>query len=438
MPLLSATPLALPATAHPPLGIYLLVAVLWATVFWMRSVYVPHNRRAVDEAQSIVVAATLATFALAAIFFFVYPRFSRVQLLLFYALDVALLVVARLLVRVGLRMLGRPRYETRHVLILGAGEIGRDVARMLNKYRWAGLRLAGFLDEHVPVDTLIEDRPVLGKLAQVQQFAQTGKIHEIVVALPLEAYDRFFALLPALQALSARVHVVPDHVKSVLFRSHIEEFAGVPMIRVEKYGLTRFERYSKRLFDLIVGSFLFILALPVLVLIALLIRLDSPGPVVFKQERIGENGKRFWMYKFRSMIQGADELVDEVKSVTQDGDVLYKRADDPRITRIGAFIRRTSIDELPQLLNVLRGEMSLVGPRPELPWIVEQYRPWQWKRFAVPQGITGWWQVNGRSDKPMHLHTEEDLYYIQNYSLLLDVRIIWKTIAAVVKGQGAY
>ncbi|MGD8397635.1 MAG: hypothetical protein PVG11_02145, partial [Anaerolineae bacterium] len=185
MPLLSATPLALPATAHPPLGIYLLVAVLWATVFWMRSVYVPHNRRAVDEAQSIVVAATLATFALAAIFFFVYPRFSRVQLLLFYALDVALLVVARLLVRVGLRMLGRPRYETRHVLILGAGEIGRDVARMLNKYRWAGLRLAGFLDEHVPVDTLIEDRPVLGKLAQAQQFAQTGKIHEIVVALPL-------------------------------------------------------------------------------------------------------------------------------------------------------------------------------------------------------------------------------------------------------------
>jgi lipopolysaccharide/colanic/teichoic acid biosynthesis glycosyltransferase len=144
------------------------------------------------------------------------------------------------------------------------------------------------------------------------------------------------------------------------------------------------------------------------------------------------------MIKFRSMVAGADQRQDEVVERTEEGRLIHKRKDDPRVTRVGAFIRTTSLDELPQLFNVLKGEMSLVGPRPELPWLVEQYEPWQRKRFAVPQGITGWWQVNGRSTKLMHEHTEEDLYYIQNYSLLLDLEILYRTIGAVIKRSGAY
>jgi lipopolysaccharide/colanic/teichoic acid biosynthesis glycosyltransferase len=172
--------------------------------------------------------------------------------------------------------------------------------------------------------------------------------------------------------------------------------------------------------------------------ISLAIKLDSPGPVIFRQQRVGENGRLFSMLKFRSMYQDAEQRLAEVLAEGEGGQVIHKRRDDPRVTRVGRFIRATSLDELPQLFNVLKGEMSLVGPRPEQPWLVERYEPWQRKRFAVPQGITGWWQVNGRSDKPMHLHTEEDLYYIQNYSLLLDIRILWKTIAAVLKRRGAY
>ena len=144
------------------------------------------------------------------------------------------------------------------------------------------------------------------------------------------------------------------------------------------------------------------------------------------------------MIKFRSMYQDAEKRWQEVAKRDKDGNLIHKQTDDPRITRIGRFLRRTSLDELPQLLNVIYGEMSLVGPRPEIPYITAEYEPWQWQRFRVPPGITGWWQVNGRSDKPMHLHTEDDLYYIQNYSFWLDLRILLMTVLVVLRGQGAY
>ena len=144
------------------------------------------------------------------------------------------------------------------------------------------------------------------------------------------------------------------------------------------------------------------------------------------------------MFKFRSMVENADQLSVDTILKDSHGNLTHKVPNDPRVTRVGKFIRRTSFDELPQLINVLKGEMSLIGPRPELPALVKHYEPWQRKRFAVPQGITGWWQVNGRSDKPMHLHTEDDIYYVQNYSLLLDISILLKTIWVVLKGKGAF
>jgi len=176
---------------------------------------------------------------------------------------------------------------------------------------------------------------------------------------------------------------------------------------------------------------------PLMLLIALLIRLDSPGPVLFNQPRVGENGRVFRMYKFRTMVADADQRPPP-QDFDADGRPKYKLAHDARITRMGRFLRQTSLDELPQFFNVLKGEMSLVGPRPEVQYIVEQYEPWQRQRLAVPPGITGWWQVNGRSDLPMHLNTHLDLYYIRNYSLWLDLKILWMTIGVVIRGQGAY
>jgi len=175
-----------------------------------------------------------------------------------------------------------------------------------------------------------------------------------------------------------------------------------------------------------------------MLLVALAIMIDSRGPIIFRQKRVGENGRLFDMFKFRSMVVNAEALQKEVVQVDEEGHVIHKVKDDPRVTRVGKVIRRWSLDELPQFFNVLKGDISLVGPRPEMPWLVDEYALWQRKRFAVPQGITGWWQVNGRSDKAMHLHTDEDLYYIQNYSLWLDIFILLKTPWAVLRGKGAF
>ena len=169
-----------------------------------------------------------------------------------------------------------------------------------------------------------------------------------------------------------------------------------------------------------------------------MIRFGSPGPIFYISERVKENSELFGMIKFRTMHVNADKLLDQVIKQDENGNVIHKRPDDPRLTKIGSFLRKTSLDELPQLINVIKGDMSLVGPRPELPRFVDCYELWQRKRFTVPQGMTGWWQVNGRSDKPMHLNTEDDIYYIQHYSIWLDIKILAKTILVVLRAKGAY
>jgi len=210
------------------------------------------------------------------------------------------------------------------------------------------------------------------------------------------------------------------------------------MLNLRAPAISEYQRMVKRGFDVICTVMAMPILLPVFGLIALAIRLDSSGEVFYRQKRVGENGQLFEMIKFRTMVQNADELRDQVEKVNKDGQLIHKQRNDPRVTRVGRILRRTSMDELPQLINVFKGEMTIVGPRPEMPYLVEKYDLWQRKRFAVPQGITGWWQINGRSDKPMHLNTEDDLYYVQNYSLWLDVKILFKTFWVVVKGKGAF
>jgi exopolysaccharide biosynthesis polyprenyl glycosylphosphotransferase len=218
----------------------------------------------------------------------------------------------------------------------------------------------------------------------------------------------------------------------------VEYISDIPLIDVRAPSISDKQRMIKRLFDLAISSVAITLSAPIMLLIAILIKLDSPGPILFRQKRVGENTQPFEMLKFRTMIQDAEKLSMSVETVDEHGNIIHKHRHDPRVTRVGYYLRRFSIDELPQLFNVLLGKMSIVGPRPEMPCMVEKYKYWQYARFTIPQGMTGWWQVTGRSDKPMHINTEDDMYYIQNYSLWLDLRIIWKTFAAVLKGKGAF
>ena len=214
---------------------------------------------------------------------------------------------------------------------------------------------------------------------------------------------------------------------------------ALPLLGPHQPALAGRDRLIKRLFDLVVSGLLLALLSPLMLGIALLIKLDSPGPVFFRQQRVGEGARLFWMAKFRSMVHGAEQQEPALISQAGGHALFVKTPDDWRITRLGRLLRRTSLDELPQLINVLKGEMSLVGPRPELPWLLETYAPWQLERLAVPQGMTGWWQVNGRMQRATpQQRIEDDLFYIRNRSLCLDLRILWRTIKAVIQGEGAF
>jgi exopolysaccharide biosynthesis polyprenyl glycosylphosphotransferase len=279
---------------------------------------------------------------------------------------------------------------------------------------------------------------VLGTLDVLEQTIAAQRVDEVIVALPLRAHERLMELVLALEGLPVEVDVVPDYFDLAFYRTQTADLFGIPLVRLRASAIEGRARAIKRLFDLVLSIPLLVLCLPLLPIIALAIRLDSPGPVLFRQVRVGENCRRFHMWKLRTMVENAEDLLSEIVEETPDGEIIYKRPDDPRVTRVGRVLRRYSLDELPQLVNVIRGEMSLVGPRPELPWMVERYGGWQRKRFAAPPGITGWWQVSGRASRGTHVRVEDDLYYIQNYSIWLDLRILWRTIGAVLSGRGAY
>lgn len=280
--------------------------------------------------------------------------------------------------------------------------------------------------------------PVLGTIDDAPRVIQETGANEIVIALGAEEHAKLEKLVYELHQLPVNIRMVPDAMHLAFLNLHVEDFGGMPLLTLKEPVLTPLQRAVKRAFDIVVSFILLIFSLPLMAAIAIAIKRDSPGPVFFLQERIGEGGRPFKMIKFRTMIDGAEEMAHEVITYDEAGNIIHKRPDDPRVTKVGYWLRRNSLDELPQLINVLKGDMSLVGPRPEMPWLVEKYESWQRKRFEVPQGLTGWWQVGGRANNPMHLSTEEDLLYIRNYSLWLDIVILWRTIGAVLRRRGAF
>lgn len=422
-----------------PWPTYVIFSVFWALTLLAFSLYDgERNFRFIDELTNLSRASLLAFASLAGFLYLTYRQTSRALFLLFGLLAFLLLVLARVFYRLVLF----PREQAsangkQNVLILGAGPLGRQIERELRASPFPDFHLCGFLDDDPAKQTACAD--VLASLDAVRELVVQRHVAHVILALPLRAHERITQVVDELHTLPVRVWVVPDYFSLALHHAQVEELAGIPLINLRAPALNESQRFFKRAMDLTLTIIALPLALPLMGLIALAIQLDNPGPVLFRQERIGENGQPFQMLKFRSMVPGADKMSSVVERVDEQGHIVQdKRVADPRVTRVGRVIRRTSLDELPQLFNVLRGEMSLVGPRPELPHLVAQYEAWQWKRLVVPPGITGWWQVNGRSDKPMHLHTEEDLYYIQNYSVWLDLQILLQTFWKVLQRKGAY
>lgn len=434
------------------LEIYVLTTIVWTLILPLAGAYEARQlTRAGDEARTVTVGVAQATLILAGVMYMTFRGLSRLLFLSFFGLDLVALLVERMALRAVLRRSERSPLKSNRVLIIGTNKVAASVGERVSDLHWIGLQLVGYVAENGDAEEDAGEKqkqnangaklnaPVLGTLSDVPDLVRSHNISETIIALPLDAHRHLANLVAQLGDLPVNIKVVPDFFDLVFFHSTIEDLAGMPLIGIKEPVLSPSRRVMKRILDLTIATAALIVLFPLVVITAILIRLDSSGPIIFRQQRVGEGGRLFWMYKFRTMVANAAEQQGALVSRDSQGHIIFqKRPDDPRLTRLGRFLRHYSIDEIPQLVNVLKGEMSLVGPRPELPLIVENYEPWQRKRFAVPPGMTGWWQVRGRSQQPMHLRTEDDLYYIQNYSLLLDLRILWKTIGAVISGRGAY
>jgi len=420
-----------------PWAVYAIFPLLWVAILLLFSVYDGRkNLRIVDEFNGLTLGSLLAAITLAGVLYFSYRDVSRFLFLVFVGLAYISLIVWRAAARLVFRWKWAQNAQRRRVLILGAGKTGRTLADAIGQRGAFGLECVGYLDDDAEKKAVSLE--IIGNLDAARAVVDQYRVDDVVVALPLSEHVRLNKVVTELHDLPVRVWVIPDYFSLTMHTSSIEEFAGIPMMDLRAPALSEYQRMVKRAFDLILTCLSLPFTLPLMGIISLYIRSDSPGPIFFRQERVGENGRVFRMIKFRTMVTNAEAMRLQVEKKDEEGNVIHKRENDPRITKAGRFLRHSSLDELPQLFNILRGEMSLVGPRPEMPYLVEKYAPWQRKRFVVPQGLTGWWQINGRSDKLMHMHTDEDLYYVQHYSIWLDIQILAKTLWVVVRGRGAY
>jgi exopolysaccharide biosynthesis polyprenyl glycosylphosphotransferase len=260
----------------------------------------------------------------------------------------------------------------------------------------------------------------------------------VIITLPWTYHRTIMGLVRSCQAAGVRARVVPDLFQLSLSRVDFDDMGGIPLMGLKRTSIPRAGRLIKRALDISFALVALVVFAPVLGLIALLIRLDSPGPAVFSQRRVGEGGRPFDILKFRSMRVGAEDQQAQLQDLNQATGPVFKIKSDPRITRMGRLLRRSSLDEWAQFVNVLRGEMSVVGPRPGLPSEVAQYQPWQRQRLEVPPGITGLWQVSGRSDLTFDEMCLLDVYYIENWSLGMDLTIMLRTVPRVLFADGAY
>jgi exopolysaccharide biosynthesis polyprenyl glycosylphosphotransferase len=302
-----------------------------------------------------------------------------------------------------------------------------------------GYEVVGFVDRRSPSRAPTFGRfQRLGAIADIPALVESERIDEIIVALPGSAHQQVWPVVTMCELSGVGLKLVPDLFEMSLSRVNIDDIAGIPLLAVKEKSARRAGRVMKRCLDVLVGSVTLLVGLPILAILAILIKLDSAGPILIRQERVGRNGRHFYCWKLRTMHVGADSLLAVLQTDNEANGPIFKMRKDPRVTRVGRYLRRLSLDELPQAWNVVCGEMSLVGPRPPLPHEVTRYEPWQLRRLETTPGITGLWQVSGRSDLAFDEMVMMDITYIDTWSLGLDLKILFRTVSAVLAARGAY
>jgi Undecaprenyl-phosphate glucose phosphotransferase len=426
---------------YPPIEQYFnilpFIAVLTPLAFQLQGIYrLRRGRSRVDDFFAVLVGTILAI-VLVVLSTLVYQAYyaseaerargafqvSQLVWGLYLALNVMFTYASREGVRELLERRWRAGIGLKRVLIAGAGDLGRMVADRILQHRELGYQVVGFLDDRAGGDHIgYRGLPLLGRLDEVAEIAQRERVDHLYVALPLDEHAKLLTLMEVTSREFIDVKVVPDLLQFIALRARLEDLDGLPIINVNDVPLQGLNSWVKRVIDVLLsGAAAIVMVIP-FGLIAALVKLTSPGPVFYRQERMGLDGKAFNVYKFRSMYVGAEDTTGPI----------WARKDDPRATPIGRWLRKLDLDELPQFLNVLRGDMSIVGPRPERPFFVAQFKhriPQYMLRHKVKAGITGWAQVNGwRGNTSLEKRIEYDLYYIENWSVTLDLKIMWLTL----------
>ena len=417
---------------------FLLVYIIpgYVLLYYRLGVYTP--RRTVKrrfEIFDLIRANTIGMAALIIIIFLVLREFNyaRSVLALFYLLNCFFAGLSRIILRKILRSIRKKGYNVKHILLVGYSRAAEEyVNRILDNPQW-GYAVSGFLGDHVPVGTLYKGVPVQGTIQDLPKLLEENEWDEVAVTLSLRDYDYLGEVVTICEKSGVHTKFIPDYNSLIPTKPYTEDLMGLPVINIRYVPLTNMgNAFIKRLADVLGALFGILVTSPVMLICAILVKLSSPGPIIFKQIRVGLHNKEFPMYKFRSMAMQAPS--EEQKAWTTK--------DDPRVTKVGKFLRKTSLDELPQLFNILKGDMSLVGPRTERPQFVEKFKeeiPRYMVKHQVRPGLTGWAQVNGyRGDTSIRKRIEHDIYYIENWSIWFDVKIIIMTFFTGFINKNAY
>jgi exopolysaccharide biosynthesis polyprenyl glycosylphosphotransferase len=424
-----------------PLEQYTIVAVfalpLSLLALWAGSVYRYRTPRTyLAEAWLVVRALFLAAVLVATLAFLLKWHFlSRSFLVLFFVLAASILVAFKGIARLVFRAIGRRTFAERNVLVVtGSGDV-EEILRGIREHRNWGLHLLGV----VPLsdDAAFVDAPRLGRFETIDAVLDASPVDEVVFAVSRDELPRIDAAVLTCEQMGIRARLAVSLVPTAIGKVRVEEFHGHPLLDLSSLPDHEIRFAIRRLFDVALAGISLLVASPLLAVAGVLIRLEDGGPVLFRQVRCGLNGRRFELLKLRTMVSGADSHKESLLPRNEMSGPVFKIRLDPRVTRVGAFLRRFSIDELPQLWNVLRGDMALVGPRPPVPEEVARYERWQRRRLSMKPGMTGLWQVSGRSEIDFDEWMKLDLRYIDNWSFWLDLKILLKTFPAVISGKGA-
>lgn len=424
-------------TEYVPISLLLSLGLL--AIYRIEGIYnYVRGRSWLEELYGLLTATFTGIVIIVFVFFFFRPQYYSRLIYLYAGISIViLLTVERVVLRLILRKLRRRGLGVDRALVVGCGEIGRAIMRNVLAQPDLGYHIQGFLDDDV-IRSSIGTFPRLGALDDLTVILSRHPVDEVIITLPWDARDRIVEIMRTSEAFGARTKIVPDLFQLSLSQIAVDAVGGIPLIGVKEAKISGSALAIKRAMDVIFSVLLFVVMLIPMAFIAFLIKLSSPGPIIFKQARVGRGGRLFTAYKFRTMRLGAEDEQEQILHLNEARGPFFKMRNDPRSTGLGRWLRRMSLDELPQFWNVLRGEMSLVGPRPPLPREVAMYEDWHKRRLDVPPGVTGLWQVSGRSELTFDEMVMLDLYYIENWTPWLDVWILLKTIPALITARGAY